>query len=288
MVDGCHVCPLGHFCVAGSSAPEACPAGSIGRQERLTSKEFCSECVYPSSSEAGSSTCGICLREYYEPPRTDDRQHGGADLQCAKCLKSATCPANTSLATVVLNPGRWRLSPQSAVTYPCAVVGGGPDVNGTDMAGGNATASWTGPCKGGAVAASDGEGYCQPGHMGPLCQICTRPKEYFLKESAKCIACPNPGIAASLMLVAVAAVLVLLGGCFLVYKRPPRRLRFCRWFSALQHRMVLKLTSLALMAKFKLVIAFYQNVQALPKVYGVRCIARAWPRHTRFPAPALP
>ena len=90
------------------------------------------------------------------------------------------------------------------------------------------------------------------------------------------------------MLVAVAAVLVLLGGCFLVYKRPPRRLRFCRWFSALQHRMVLKLTSLALMAKFKLVIAFYQNVQALPKVYGVRCIARAWPRHTRFPAPALP
>eukprot|EP00966_Prymnesium_polylepis_P288265 6658297-Prymnesium_polylepis.1 len=90
-----------------------------------------------------------------------------ASFECKDCLSGATCGENTSLATVKLLPGHWRLSETSEVVSKCEEIGTAQS-----------------PCKGG----SDASGYCREGHTGPLCKLCTEDNKFYLEGS--CVSCP--------------------------------------------------------------------------------------------------
>ena len=83
---------------------------------------------------------------------------------------------------------------------------------------------WYGPCKGGASAGEDGEGYCEASHRGPLCEVCTEERRHFDRRVARCVACP-PAAELVASAAALLAVLLLAGGCVLFHRRPLRALR---------------------------------------------------------------
>ena len=72
------------------------------------------------------------------------------------------CGRNTTLHTLNVSSGVWRLSEQSLDFYKCkeAALGGTP-------------------CPGGAGAGTLGEDYCREGHTGPLCSSCANESYYF-------------------------------------------------------------------------------------------------------------
>ena len=254
---GCLSCPVGSWCPEGVSEPTTCDAGTIGVQERLTASEFCSVCISPTWSLAGSSECSMCIEGWYEEPR--DAAAGDA-LQCSECLDGAACAVNTSLAKVNLDRGHWRLSATSQVVSTCVQV---------NVTGDDGTSRWEGPCQGGDTVGVDGAGYCEPLHSGPRCELCDLAdgsRLYFDSSAGRCTDCPGAGKSSLVIIGTLVGVLLLMGGCMVVYRRPPRRLRRC---SEMQHRLMFRLLGLGLIPKCKLLIAFYQSVQALPKVYSV-------------------
>lgn len=98
----------------------------------------CKICLPPTASMGGSALeCGICEAGYY---MTDLRI-------CEKCPEGATCDGSSSTATLVLDPGYWRISTKSTDIFVCP---------------------WNDGCKGGANISS----YCEDGHFGILCTYC--------------------------------------------------------------------------------------------------------------------
>jgi transcription elongation factor Elf1 len=97
----------------------------------------CLRCAHPTSSEAGSSVCDICAEDTY-------RVHAAlapSVSNCRACPISFQCGFNTTLETVYVRPGFWRLSERASQAYACD---GGAD----------------GPCVGGSIAGDLGRGYC--------------------------------------------------------------------------------------------------------------------------------
>ena len=135
----------------GASFPVPCPAGTIGRSPRLGVEAGCEECAYPQSSTLGSHACTSCVSQHYRMPE----QSNTSGLVCEDCMDGAVCPANSTLRTVNVTTGHWRLSARSQ------------DVDECDQAG-----DWT-PCIGGNSAGLLGDGYCALGHDGPLCRLWT-------------------------------------------------------------------------------------------------------------------
>jgi hypothetical protein len=169
-----------------------------------------------------------------------------ASFDCKDCLSGATCSENTSLATVKLLPGHWRLSETSEVVSKCEDVS---DLN------------IQSPCKGG----SDTSEYCREGHTGPLCKLCTEPKKYYLEGS--CVSCP--AVEGRVMLVlgpAVGASLfVLSAGYTMAHKNPIAY----RWLVCWVNHFRMWLQNVAFMPKLKLVVGFFQSIALLPPVYGL-------------------
>ena len=143
-----------------------CPGGTY---TNLDGSAQCNNCLARLSSYKGSSSCDVCAEGYFRldaqtvatPQSCDDSLCDGAGVHC---------PKDTTLETIVLLPGYWRLSNRSRVITACS--------------GGNATLR----CKGGragrapeapgsrlrralrATVASDtpdGDGYCGALYIGP-------------------------------------------------------------------------------------------------------------------------
>ena len=53
------------------------------------------------------------------------------------------------------------------------------------------SSDFTSSCIGGADAGVNGNGYCAPGIVGPKCEACASPGEYFDDEYTSCVACPS-------------------------------------------------------------------------------------------------
>jgi len=277
---GCNPCPLGFYCPEASRTPLPCAEGTIGQQERLTGGSLCFQCVPPMWSTPGSTRCTFCLATFFKAPQAASRTSGedtnadvvvdddGTDneeeeLMCDACFGGATCAANSSLATVELEPGRWRLSGASRVVSECVTVG-----NSTHPETGQ---PWSGPCRGGPASGLDGAGYCEPGHKGPLCEICedggaNNATRWFDLDVGRCVDCPDLSVPVVLGVLLVAAAAMLTAGCYRIYVRPTKSLLR---LSMLLNRILLQLQTFSLMPKVKLVIAFYQSVMMLPNVYNI-------------------
>lgn len=265
----CEYCPLGAYCPEGSSTPQLCPAGTIGTRTMRTERSFCEACIAHTYSAPGSSACTWCTNGYYERPNMSSYVEAMHNAVCDTCLDGADCAPNTKLSTVRLKRGRWRLSPSSRVVSRCtrataAGSGGAGDVNaGT-------------PCRGGEEAGIDGAGYCLEGHRGPLCEVCTQAGQYFDRDLAHCVDCPKAGLSVTILMFGTFLLTLLVAGCRFIKRRAmssaasTRQDRLVRHVAAWQQRILLKMHALALMPKLKLCIAFYQSIEMLPKVYGVR------------------
>lgn len=262
----CDECPGGHFCLAGSIAPTPCPVATKGEQPGGVSEAAaCKPCQLPSTSVKGSTSCDSCEAQFYALPRTDSR----TELECRICEPNAECPLNTTLATMILLDGHWRLSVRSKQVVACAVGA----VNAT-------TGRAVSPCRGGVVAGIEGSDYCAAGHTGPACELCTAPRgqQWFDKRAAQCVDCPKPGNVMALLAGPVLGTLALLLFLYLVMTKPPPLLVPLR---NMLHRLMARVLKVALMPKIKLLLGFYQVIMAVPGVYNVHLPHRyyEWMRH---------
>ena len=84
-------------------------------------------------------------------PLAIDGAPSGVSARRPACMG---CPTNSTLSTIVLNEGFWRLSGSSTDIIECSNGEGGS------------------PCLGGSESGPNGAGYCRDGHMGPRCEVC--------------------------------------------------------------------------------------------------------------------
>lgn len=241
----CTMCPVGHFCDAGSRHPHPCPEGRVGSNEGLRDAGQCTSCPQPSSSGRGSTTCDICTEGYYLAPGMT--ANDTLATRCQACFDGAICRPNTTLASVTLEVGRWRIGPDARSTVKCT----------------HTMESKT-ACRGGSVVGDDGSGYCAAGHHGPKCELC-QPGFYFDSKEATCGKCPEiPNVAGLIAAIAggVAAVLLIL---WFIMSRLPSS---C-WLRVLLLRAYFKMRAFALIPKLKILIALYQAIIYIPGVYDV-------------------
>ena len=201
----------------------------------------------------GNTSCEICRKGTYRVE--------GQDLKCSACLDGATCGANTTLQTAALHEGRWRLSSASRELSRCRY-------SKTE-----ATATAFTPCAGGNDAGMRGQGYCVPGHHGPLCEVCDAPagEQYFEEREARGTEGPNTSSRiGALAAIACGVSIGLLGLFYALHK--------VDWGSSTATRAARDLWlhvadtahDLVLIPKFKLFVAFFQVVFSVPEIYNVK------------------
>ena len=222
-------------------------------------------------------TSQLCATGYY-------RQHAFSPAtECVACsdVYGVSCPIpNTTIETLQVNDGHWRLSGRSLQTVKCA---------GAD--------SGTSPCLGGVDTGSGGSGYCATGHSGPRCELCTESSQHF--SGGTCVDCPKASTRILILFgVVVGVFTVMLGGVAAVYRilrralpaPPPRTRDWIRRSSSAEmlvrsqevaqtltttlgprlHRLVAQISSMNLTPKLKLTIAFFQSASLLPTVYDIK------------------
>ena len=249
----CTDCPVGHYCTEGTSTPQPCLAGTIGEFEGLAGPYLCQECIAPSHSEMGSTVCDQCLRGNYRDPYGVANASANQLARCRPCLDGATCENGVTLASHNVSYGFWRLSESARKITECHKVTR-PDM------------SVVSSCRGGVSVGNNGSGYCEPGHHGPLCELCDEPEMYFRRDQARCISCPRVQSVMTVLLGGFGFLVVLGALLALILYKPPRG---ARALSTTLHRAWIKMSSYALLPKLKILIALYQMVVAIPTVYDV-------------------
>jgi hypothetical protein len=180
--DECQSTARGFYSEARASKPEPCPEGTAGLSENLAGAAFCTACSPTTTSLPGSSKCDFCLKDYYTSGSTNDQV---ASVECTSCLSefpdtengqaiecTATTDADgkaithgaTSLESIRLMRGQWRLGPRSTEVVACKrnSTGGSPCIGGTNSGEFSVTDSGVN---------YTGSGFCLPGHTGPLCEV---------------------------------------------------------------------------------------------------------------------
>jgi hypothetical protein len=99
------------------------------------------------SSVAAATSCNVCMPERYRL----NTATAASTTSCVACPEGANCGWNTTLATLNLTAGWWRVSGSSTEIHRCNSGGDG-----------------RGSCSGGNHAAANGDGYCAEGFSGPL------------------------------------------------------------------------------------------------------------------------
>ena len=255
-----------------------------------TGVPMCEPCAFGTSASAYSPTCNICNKGFFRL---------GPDVPSTECR---TCPEllecteyDTTLASMELVPGWWRLNNQSGEWHWCGdepgrvkfelgmwMQGqGGIPTRALDNASGTYALARA-VCLGGTFVAAGADASCQSNHNGPLCRSCD-PGFYFDASATDrpCTQCPETS-GALMQLAAVFLGLVLLGGfvkfMMTLARMPPadakRSIFACMQkplaaFSRLLRRTVAFFTTGSFTAQLKLFIAFAQIVMGIPSVYDV-------------------
>lgn len=155
---------------------------------------------------------------------------------CVRCDDTIRCADATTLDTIELGHGRWRLGPRSTIVETCDVV----------ISSAKNTPSWS-PCRGGAAPGVLGDGYCESGYTGPLCRVCVNETEYYADDQKRCFECPRLANQVGIMLGIASGVCL---GVLLLYW-----LLASGWLphgvQHVLHRWAVKASALSLMPKLK-------------------------------------
>eukprot|EP00966_Prymnesium_polylepis_P137903 3186902-Prymnesium_polylepis.1 len=270
----CHNCTAGSLCITGSIAPKSCAAGSFQPNEGSSSCTYCqpghfqnvmgslgcfkcpdrtyasisgavecNNCLARTSSYPASAECDVCDVHFYRL----DAQTEANQTTCIPCPeKGAACPMDTTLETIIVLPGHWRLSGWSRVITRC--VGntaaercvGGPNASGTAASVGRILTSTV---VDGDAPNINGDDYCGPIYSGPECLLCRGGQGLYMHEdSGQCRPCPEFGDRLALLIGIAAPIAVGAGACVVAYFHPAGQ-RFAAVQSA--RRMVAWLISYA-------------------------------------------
>ena len=164
-----------------------------------------------------------------------------ASASCVSCIPGGRCPWNSTLSTMLLREGFWRLAPSSRQILSCINL---------------ANAS----CMGGRHS-----GWCNDGYKGPQCAVCSESGKHH-DDIEGCIDCPNAtGPTLFAVAVLMGATLFAIAVWYL-YSHPPDRLRE---HSFRLHSTVDTLRAFGWGAKVRIGISWYQCFTVMNTVYGV-------------------
>lgn len=283
----CTACPPGTYQpTTGGSSCLPCPAGT---HQQYAGEPACKVCELPTSAPPGASLCDVCAAGYMRATATT----APSSISCHACPTGALCALNTTVATLQISPGHWRVSSDADAVYPCTTTPNGV----TPCLGSNASVGSTSDARGGNTTDASGP-LCWPGHTGPLCEVCASPGFYFSRASASCERCPmNSSVAGTAAAASTICGLLLL----FAYKKKKLLARLAvrvvfdcharlrtrhSWgasvvgcagcYPALERlqrfggSLVSLHTALGMRAKLKIVFAFYSIVVVLEDTYDVR------------------
>jgi hypothetical protein len=238
---------------ASSATWASCPACPRGTYAANRGQGQCIPCPYRLSSPVGGTTCNVCDTGFY----LLDETVSPSELQqqpgrwCLDCAPHAHCEWNTTLATLNLTVGHWRLSERSRVITACR---GG---NGAER------------CLGGVQvhAGENGENYCDASYTGPECRLCRGDEHLYHQQSTgRCLPCPGIGRSLAVLsglVVALVALLVAYAyyGEKLVFVVKVRR--FLAWLNSYAR-------SAGLQTKLKILFSFYGIAVSLDTTYDAK------------------
>jgi len=245
------ICASGRVPLAGGVC--GCPAGF--RYERGTA-DTCEPCPSGLSSAPGSSSCDLCAAGRY----LAFGQTASA-ANCILCPPGAFCETNTTVETLKILHGYWRLTTLTSKISACAKT---------------ASAGDPPACKGGTAGAAT----CAANHTGPLCEVCLQDHQYF--NDGACRNCP-PADNGIIVAVAVLLSLLLPVGIFIfVYQQHSPKL----WWISVplrvgMHRAQILMSKFGLVPKVKLLLSFAQVVASLDSTYNVG-LPESWFEWTNF------
>lgn len=227
---GCLSCPLGWFQLGeNASACEPCPQSTYQPEKQRE----CVPCPQGLSSPPGASKCDVCAPGYFrdDPP-----------AECIPCPLGATCEWNTTVRSMRIKSGFWRLSPLAVKIYKCEY-----GVNGST------------PC---LAAGNAGDSICVAGHSGPLCRVCDDDHFYF--EQGNCIECESAFGAFTVGLAFLGVVLLVGGSLYLLHESRDPKLAFLGGpLRRAIHYSRAAFESIGITPKIKLALAFVQASEAI-------------------------
>jgi len=157
-VHKCSLCISGKYSeLMGSTECKFCPTGKIAPKE---SSLACSNCPTNSEENVEKTMCS-CISDTYNNNNNNDNI-----TNCITCPEKFICAKGTTIDNIVIKPHFWRESANTLDTYKCKNIHA---------------------CKGGKIINSTDD-LCQPGHKGPICDVC---KKGWSKDDGVCLKCPE-------------------------------------------------------------------------------------------------
>jgi len=243
----------------------------------------CVPCPAGRATSPRSAACDICAEGYFR--MTKERPVS----ECAPCPHAiARCGLDTTVETMVLAEGWWRISNTSAEWHWCGDIPGRRLFElrtwlsqGSDLINLNASVVKAAVCRGGWFPLEGtADASCVDGHAGPLCQSCGQ--GFYLDEASYlCNECPTSDRIGGLIIIALVcvfsfALLRRVGGSCSFFKRMGKDNAKCGAFDVVSsvfdvagQFVVFLLRQGTLIPTLKLLISFCQIVYAIPGAYDV-------------------
>ena len=203
----CNKCEAGTFQDnEGQSSCRICSVGSFSANilscEKCQVGEYCPEGSKTGSlCPIGSTTAGRGAQSFGEcgcRAGTYDAALGD-EITCKQCNADMLCESTgVTLASVPLRTSSWRHSNRTAAVYKCG----------------------TSACLGGEWNGTS-DGYCAPGHEGPLCQWCSDPNLYYDTFTATCKDCGQVAAYAVKQTILILVVVAALAAVRVGIRRAP-------------------------------------------------------------------
>ncbi|KAL1508111.1 hypothetical protein AB1Y20_007703 [Prymnesium parvum] len=237
----CELCAAGTYGAAsGAVRCEPCGAGYF--QPLAGQAVPCEQCESGKSSRPASAACTICAEGRYT------RNASEQPPLCRACPSRATCAAGSSLESLLVERGAWRVSTRSEILYQCKAARGAT------------------PCQGSNAA---NRSLCTPGHSGLLCEVCTQPGHYFDSGQASCTLCPDAGNVVPAFLGVVLGVPLVVALLMLLVVRLLPTIGRIKLVNSLHRVFYLVFEEVSMIPTLKLLIATCQTAFGLPSIYSV-------------------
>jgi len=251
----CSPCPVGYSQPHEGSV--ACFACGEGEYQPEVGAATCRVCKAATSSLSGSDQCRICAPSYRRP------NADSSVTQCESCdnIPGALCGANTTIASLILRPGYWRLSTLTTKTYRCDTLGNQTCVGGTE-----------------------GNSICKDGHAGPLCKVCVGETQKYY-DNGSCKDCPEAGRGVLPILAVLAATVLVVAALFWLHEqRAPKYDRYAVPWRRCVHHVKAFVKVVGLVPKAKVAITFMQVIAALDSTFAIGLPDQwfGWTRSLRF------